>query len=115
MKEVNGWKVYQMDDCMLIAAKSKEDALDFYRDQELISMEESEEHFEGEVDLYKTSVLVNSDRLSDADKGIVRKVMGDQAEDILRNESFKCQLAIWLEIELLAGRNKPFFIACREY
>lgn len=107
--ELKRWHVYQMNDCDLVAATSEEAAKEFY--EEFVDREEIDEHFEGEADLSKELRVFTAD-LSDADRRRVTQVLG---EDVLQEEEFRCSIVKWLEIELIAGDDKPFIIASTEY
>lgn len=110
MNDLSSWKVYRMNDCDLVAAKSEVEAKDFY--QEIVDREEVEEHFEGEANLHKEVVCVVTDDLTKEEKERVIRVLG---EEILHEEEFKCTLAVWLEVEVYSSRDKPFIIASTEY
>lgn len=104
------YKVFAMDDCDWVAAKSEEEAKKWY--EQFIPREEIEEYFEGEVSLDK-QIVISVSELTESELDRTIKVLGDiipQNED-----SFNVSLNDWLKVMLSTPTDEPFIIASTEH
>lgn len=104
------YKVFEMNDCDLVAAKNEEEAKKWY--EQFVPREEIEEFFEGEVSLNK-EIVISVEELTESEYDRAIKILGDinpQDED-----SFNVSLKNWLKLMLSTPTDEPFIIASTEY
>lgn len=104
------YKVFEMNDCDLVAARNEEEAKKWY--EQFIPREEIDEHFEGEASLDK-EIVISIGELTDSEYDRVIKILGDIIPQ--DKDSFNVSLSDWLKVMLSTPTDEPFIIASTEH
>lgn len=108
--KMTNYKVFSMDGCDYVAAKSEEEAKKWY--EQFMPREDIEECFEGEVSLDK-QIVISKGELTESEYDRVIKILGNVIPE--QEESFKVSLNDWLKVMLSTPTDEPFIIASTEY